>query len=74
MKWISIKDRLPEEDNESPDQVLTSNYVEGGNPERIVSCGVFWDGVFYNLEDWGSDLQEEIPFVSHWMPLPDPPK
>ncbi len=73
-KWISVKDRLPE------DKVEVLFYEKW--------CGV--PGVGYyseKCEDWNADTEFveaygnsyvlstiESEDVTHWMPLPDPPK
>ena len=59
-RWISVKERLPE----AGEDVLV--YLGGG---KIDVCwlihNMFWgaSGALYDLDD-----------VSHWMPLPEPPK
>lgn len=58
--WISVKDGLPKEDN----WIL---FCHAGN--ELPEMGVFMDGKFV-LPDLGY-LQRE---VTHWMPLPQPPK
>ena len=57
-KWIPVSERLPDENTE----VLT--YRKGG-----ISIELLHDGV------WGDDDIEYAPYkVTHWMPLPEPPK
>ena len=59
-KWISVRDRLPEEETE----VLC--YL--GN--------ALWKGIvvaFRRHGDWYFDGWK-CPTVTHWMPLPEPPK
>ena len=56
--WISVKDRLPEDDR----QVLVVL-----NGERYKDVYVSW----HNGEDFGWPT---IGYVSHWMELPAPPK
>ena len=61
-QWISVKDRLPKEDG------FYNVYMNGdiwGKPEEwaVTSCG-FYDG------KWDEDAAT----ISHWMPLPEPPK
>ena len=60
-KWIPVTERLP-----------------SGRVEVLVSSGIFaplievafYDGLFYSA--W--DGKTEIVAVTHWMPLPEPPK
>lgn len=64
--WISVKDRLPEED---VTVLAFINYsVDDAKLERIGSAA-------YRGKLWlmGSDIYSER-FVTHWMPLPEPPK
>jgi hypothetical protein len=73
MNWISVTERLSE--SEEPEQVIVNSRHNGTD---VVICAVFYKGEFYHLEYWQtvehySDLD---PFerISHWMPLPEPPK
>ena len=68
MNWISVKDRLPVND----DEVLVIG--EGWD-------GMYWwriyfvdaDGQWYTIEgDTVNDLSAKR--ITHWMPLPEPPK
>jgi hypothetical protein len=58
-KWISVKDRLPEED----DVVVAWLEINAG---LIL---VYHDGAFYDLA-----FDKPTMIVTHWMPLPEPPK
>jgi len=61
MKWISVEDKLPEND----EWVILSS-VE----YQMVTFGICIDGNFLN-----PDLNYHIiSDVSHWMPLPNPPE
>ena len=67
MEWISVKDRLPEDYN-NYDYMLC--YFEG------------WDDMFfqrtleYDIEEkeWSDHEGNVYNKVTHWMPLPEPPK
>ena len=64
MKWIPVTERLPEMD----DLVLTWNGCDMGMH--------IWDNKnrkFVKLDSIGSAFIE-VRFVTHWMPLPEPPK
>ena len=75
-KWISVDDRLPDE---------TGRYLAvkkriapdclGGNRTDIVILRFFVDKGFRmptHIPDWiNEEINEE---VTHWMPLPEPPK
>ena len=60
-KWIPVTERLPDEEHEGV--VL----VYSGDVEPAIVCG---DGFleYDKYEGW------EIDKVTHWMPLPEPPK
>jgi hypothetical protein len=62
MNWISVKDRLPE------------------NGQRVICYNRFieiknYDSVFYDGDiHWTGAPIGELTGVTHWMPLPEPPK
>ena len=70
--WISVKDRMPEEKT----NWITQNYAEvicavdfGGVPRRRdVRTYKFGKGHFWH----GPQVMDGV--VTHWMPLPNPPK
>ena len=65
MHWISVKDRLPEDDGE----VLACN----GNDVFIAHCeGDYWAVYLLNTED--DCYEQHVVKVTHWMPLPEPPE
>jgi hypothetical protein len=63
-KWISVKDRLPE------------------NRDDVLLCRKWWNEIrnpqmgWYNevSRSWFDLSNREIHNVTHWMPLPEPPK
>lgn len=59
-KWISIKDRLPEISK----QVLT---YETGNPAMPIKVNYIHN--YENEFAYGRNKN-----ITHWMPLPEPPK
>ena len=65
-EWISVKDRQP---NNKGCYLLTVKHWFDGEPVVREAC---WNG-----KDWFScdDRRYKItPRVTHWMPLPNPPK
>ena len=65
MKWISIKDKMPER--------RVGVLITDG---QIVTCAE-WDGDWWGSHgfsgyEWEFDFDER--FVTHWMPLPKPPQ
>lgn len=82
MEWISVKDRLPEEsdvylvnihqeDNErgeSADFVITAWYQK--IPLLFLPEEIGW----ILLNEWYDHSSVMKNYISHWMPLPEPPK
>ncbi len=63
-KWISVKDRLPEN---REDVLVVAFWHERWN--------VQWGWYAPNGKVWHVGLMEKTDYpVSHWMPLPEPPK
>ena len=78
MEWISVKDRLPE--NNTPVLVCFDNRYDfgGGNDLTI---GVYdalgvqvKKGEWYDEGSWNADYGYDEIAVTHWMPLPEKPK
>ena len=75
-EWISVKDMLPDETGR---YLVLKNRIApdclGGNRTDIVILRFFVDKGFRmptHIPDW---INEEInDEVTHWMPLPEPPK
>jgi len=60
VNWISVKDRLPEE----RETVLVFIQELAEDKENIaMDVSYVWSGKFHSL-----------PPITHWMPLPEPPK
>ena len=59
IRWISVKDILPENDN----HVLCCTETKKGAKNVII--GYYMDGA------WRCGMNSN---VTHWMPLPEPPK
>ena len=75
-EWISVKDRLPDKTGRylAVKKRIAPDYL-GGNRTDIVILRFFVDKGFRmptHIPDWiNEEINEE---VTHWMPLPDPPK
>lgn len=63
-KWISVKDRLPKNEQD----VLA--YLNDGEETRIAPCN-YYNGVWF---DSVMNCVVVLQNVTHWMPLPEPPK
>ena len=62
-KWISVKDRLPKKNREAVLIALHWEQTDIGWYNKENRC---WQSEFINSYDDGE--------VTHWMPLPKPPK
>ena len=83
-KWISVKDRLPEmgEHYQSEDVLVCIDY-RPDDPDTTQDSYVSIDHVDFNCFGQGEfSCERDDPrggepspyFVSHWMPIPQPPK
>ena len=64
MEWISVKERLPQ----ATGKYLCAVKDKRGNLWTIASD---WS---LEMKSWFGDYGEIKNKVTHWMPLPDPPK
>ena len=83
--WISVKDRLPEEHESIFYKLLGtpkwSNSMWKQESEKVLvyvsfpdGTGVVTTGCLHN-SDWMTTVSKALPqTVTHWMPLPEPPK
>ena len=77
-KWISVKDRLPdvaithnnrwEKSTESVHVLCACKQKSGKRMVKEGSCKVYADGTTYWM------IPGTVDSVTHWMPLPEPPK
>ena len=83
-KWISVKDRLPEmsEHYRSEDVLVCIDYRQD-DPDTTedtyvsidyVAFNCFGQGEFSCERDDPRDGEPSPYFVTHWMPLPEPPE
>ena len=61
-EWISVKDRLPQ-NYESRQMYIISN-------SGFVTFGFYYS----NKKTWSDGKYDITSQVTHWMPLPQPPK
>ena len=61
-KWVSVEDRLPEDDN---------TVIVRGEDEDDPWQPVWYDADSYSDGMWGG---VSSPQYTHWMPLPSPPE
>ena len=75
-EWISVDDKLPKETGRylAVKKRIAPDYL-GGNRTDIIILRFFVDKGFRmptHIPDWiNEEINEE---VTHWMPLPEPPK
>lgn len=64
-EWISVKDRLPNE----------GAYVLGLSDDGVIECRVtngVLKSVWFSSHGCGCCAEDDV--ITHWMPLPEPPK
>ena len=71
MKWISVKDKLPEPPDNLDELIVVVSGIDD-NEERYVHWAAVYaygkDHEVFSIPGW-SQMN-----VTHWMPLPEPPK
>ena len=83
-KWISVKDRLPEEHESIFHKFLGtpkwSSAMWQQESDKVLVCVYFPDGTrvvttgCLHNSDWMTTVSKTLPqIVTHWMPLPEPP-
>lgn len=83
--WISVKDRLPEEHESIFHKFLGtpkwSSAMWQQESDKVLVCVHFPDGTSVvttgclHNSDWVTTVSKALPqTVTHWMPLPEPPK
>ena len=74
-EWISVKDRLPEQ----PPNIVDEKGRSWFTPD--IDC-IVYDGksvfaahyCFQNKFFWYADTMHPLKNITHWMPMPKPPK
>ena len=69
-EWISVEDRLPDQSGE----VLV---IVSGNPQKNITLNCAYELAEYDHYDgWIMEMwpEWEDAVVTHWMPMPQPPK
>ena len=68
-RWIPVEERLPESD----DNVLV---IVNGECKTMTFEEAYMLASYYSGDGWIVEWYEEWenPVVTHWMPLPEPPK
>lgn len=66
MEWISVEDRFPDEEDKYY-LILINNW--------IVRVGMYFNGAWNVCTGvYVTDILRPCYSVTHWMPLPEPPK
>ena len=68
MEWINVKDKLPE--NGQQVDVWRGGHMQFRDTEIYYLDDADWDCGFY----FDNSFESEVCTVTHWMPLPEPPK
>lgn len=66
MKWVSVKDKLPEE----LELVLVSA-IGSYFPESFYFIGYLEHGSFWDMQN---DCSYPVKITTHWTEIPEPPK
>lgn len=77
MEWISVKDRLPENDGSRSDDVIVTVADSYGHKDvcpAFMSKSVYGEKFVWKYTDGYERIERIGVRVSHWMPLPDPPE
>lgn len=72
-EWISVNDRLPSRDGLADDEteyVLVAEFFNITENHYVSICGYDKDG----WSEWDSFGRVRPKQITHWMPLPEPPK
>ena len=73
-EWISVKDRLPSReglmDDEKEYVLVSLRWTDGYQAVSI--CGYEKDG--WSKRDGFGLMRDDYKHITHWMPLPEPPK
>lgn len=71
MKWISVKERLPEKRN-GYSHSETVNILIDNDGDKFVTTGCYR---YLNKLEWVEHLYNNNynDNITHWMPLPEPP-
>lgn len=72
-EWISVKDRLPMEPNDV--RVFESIGVIATDGDMVCQCNFdAGHGCGMPWAEWSSYNDIHMRKITHWMPLPEPPK
>ena len=66
-QWISVKDRLP------TDKRFVLVYVKHPVSHSFPAWSCIMTDMYLG-DRWAENADEEVHEVTHWMPLPEPPK
>lgn len=65
MEWISVKEKVPTNRN----LVLVSNVDSKHKADHWICAGELNEN-----GEWCNQFSDDTIIVTHWMPLPEPPK
>lgn len=67
MKWISVKDRLPNKNQKV--LIFLDGYSHRNHIDLVSFIGINGSYYFWDADEYGYEENE----VTHWMELPKPP-
>jgi hypothetical protein len=68
-EWVSVDDHFPDDEN----MVLCSGLDFGVGPSRHYAVLKYNNGEFAYIDD-EDGIYDKWDNITHWMPLPEPPK
>ncbi len=74
MKWISVKDRLPEATKDSYTDTDSCDVLATDGSEIMIAYYTRWIAHDIIEKQTWHDLEDnELEIITHWMPLPELP-
>ena len=70
-RWINAEERQPDENDIGMLVVVSGKPRDNIIFDDAIMIGFYYDGEGWVIEGWE---EWENPTVTHWMPLPEPPK
>lgn len=72
-RWVSVEDGLPDSENDSTAWAELKDYLVANDNGVKKHSFKFSQKGFWRIKD-GDHFAVKLPTITHWMPLPNPPK